>query len=170
MWSCQSVALTRSVRRLCCRPFHQWRDFSAKNTDHSSEVCMYLYLHATVPLKFKHFAFPSVRHFPRDCIPQPHNIRVPVQKRRLSRQKSERNIIDSSEESGGASAPHTHTKTLKLFLWKIIVTCYFKNKITIYIPCESLGHVNLRTIIAHDHFKKNFSAPVHQSEASSHKA
>lgn len=44
----------------------------------------------------------------------------------------------------------THTKTLKLFLWKIIVTCYFKNKITICIPCESLGHVNLRTIIAHD--------------------
>lgn len=48
---------------------------------------------------------------PCDCIPQPHNIRVPVQKRRLSRQKSERNIIDSSEESGGASAPHTHQNT-----------------------------------------------------------
>lgn len=53
----------------------------------------------------------------------------------------------------------THTKTLKLFLWKIIVTCYFKNKITIYIPCESLGHVNLRTIIAHDNFLKTFLRP-----------
>lgn len=46
---------------------------------------------------------------PHDCIPQPFNIRVPVQKRNLSRQKSGCNI-DNSEDSGWVSmAPKHHS-------------------------------------------------------------